>query len=193
LPPARFPVTLEIGAMASAPEHPIELATLAGGCFWCVEAVYRNLDGVLSVSPGYTGGRSPHPTYEEVCNPSLKADPDNHAEAIRIEFDPGKIRYEDLLDLFWRMHDPTTLNRQGADVGTQYRSAIFVHSEAQRIAAEESMREAAANFAQPIVTQIVPAGPFHPAEAYHRDYYRNNPSAGYCRLVIAPKLKKLGL
>lgn len=179
--------------MTSTPAPATELATFAGGCFWCVEAVYRNLEGVRSVTSGYTGGRSPHPTYAEICDPSLKADPHNHAEAIRIEFDPGKIRYAELLDLFWRMHDPTTLNRQGGDAGTQYRSAIFYHSDAQKAAAEKSMREAAAHFADPIVTQIVPAGEFHAAEAYHQDYYRNNPSAGYCRLVIAPKLKKLGL
>lgn len=171
----------------------ISLATFAGGCFWCVEAVFESLDGVHSVVSGYTGGDFPDPTYEKICDPARKADPGNHAEAVLIEFDSKKISYAELLDLFWRMHDPTTMNRQGADSGTQYRSAIYYHDDEQKAAAEKSKKEAASGFDDPIVTQIVKAGKFYPAEKYHQDYFANNPNAGYCSIVIAPKLRKLDL
>lgn len=164
------------------------LATLGAGCFWCVEAVLEQLDGVTEVTSGYMGGKVDRPTYEQVC-----AGTTGHAEVVQVRFDPARISYADLLGWFWRLHDPTTLNRQGADVGTQYRSAIFVHHEAQRAEAERSRAAAQADFADPIVTEITAAATFYPAEGYHQDYYRNNPGQGYCRAVIAPKLGKLGL
>ena len=163
-----------------------ETATLAGGCFWCTEAVFERLPGVLSVSSGYTGGQTESPTYEQVCTGGT-----GHAEAIQVTFDPAKITFAKLLETFWEAHDPTTLNRQGADRGTQYRSAIFYHSEAQRLAAEKSKLAAAKNFSSPIVTEIVPLKKFFKAEGYHQDYFRNNPNGGYCRAVIKPKLDKL--
>lgn len=164
-----------------------EVATLAGGCFWCLEAVYLEIRGVQEVVSGYTGGRRPAPTYEQVC-----AGVTGHAEAVRVTFDPEVVSYRDLLDVFFAIHDPTTLNRQGADTGTQYRSAIFVHSAAQRATAEAVVRElgAAGLWDDPIVTEITDAPEFHAAEAYHQDYYRRNPAQGYCRAVIAPKLAK---
>ena len=167
-----------------------ETATFAAGCFWCIEEIFRQQPGVLNVTSGYTGGTVPNPTYAQVCEGDT-----GHAEALRIEFDPQKTSYEKLLGVFWQAHDPTTLNRQGADVGTQYRSAIFTHSEAQAAAARAS-REAqnqSGHFPKPIVTEIVPAGPFYPAEDYHQLYYQNNRNAPYCRYVIRPKLEKLGL
>jgi peptide-methionine (S)-S-oxide reductase len=164
----------------------LEFATLAGGCFWCIEAVFERLEGVRSVTSGYTGGHKENPTYEEVCSGTT-----GHAEVAQIEFDPAKISYERLLDVFWEAHDPTTLNRQGADRGTQYRSAIFYQSEAQRLAAEKSRKAAQKNFARPIVTEIVPLKKFYKAENYHQDYFRNNPQAPYCAVVIRPKLDKL--
>ena len=170
-----------------------EHATFAGGCFWCVEAVFESLDGVHSVTSGYTGGNFADPTYEKICDPARKDDPGNHAEAVQIEFDPKKISYDKLLDLFWRMHDPTTINRQGADAGSQYRSAIYYHSDEQKAAAESSKKEAAPAFEVPIVTQIVKADRFYPAESHHQDYFARNPHAGYCSIVIAPKLRKLDL
>lgn len=162
------------------------LATLAGGCFWCTEAVFERLPGVISVASGYTGGQTESPTYEQVCTGGT-----GHAEAIQIAFDPAKISYAQLLETFWEAHDPTTLNRQGADRGTQYRSAIFYHGDAQRQVAEKSKAAAGKNFPSPIVTEIVPLKKFFPAEIKHQDYFRNNPSAGYCRMVIKPKLDKL--
>ena len=178
------------GDEPAKPEPNPAVATFSGGCFWCIEAVFERLDGVLSVESGYTGGTTRDPTYREVCGGRT-----GHAEAIRITYDPSRVSYEQLLDLFWRAHDPTTLNRQGADVGTQYRSAIFYHSEAQKRAAERSKAalEAAAAYDNPVVTEIVPAGPFYPAEVDHQDYFRNNSRAPYCQAVIAPKLKKLNL
>ncbi|MEM0129432.1 MAG: peptide-methionine (S)-S-oxide reductase MsrA [Thermoplasmata archaeon] len=173
---------------AAAPPAPDEeIAVLAGGCFWCTEAVFSELEGVRSVRPGYTGGHAPNPTYEEVCTGAT-----GHAEAIEIRFDPSRISYRDLLVVFFATHDPTSVNRQGNDVGTQYRSAIFVRDDRQRATAEALVRELAAarTFRRPIVTEIVPAGPFYPAEEYHRDYYRRNPEKGYCQLVIAPKMAK---
>ena len=166
----------------------LEKATFGAGCFWCVEAVFERLDGVRSVVAGYAGGTTPDPTYEEVCTGRT-----GHAEVAQVTFDPAKVTFDQLLDLFWRSHDPTTLNRQGADVGTQYRSVIFFHDEGQKKAAEESKASAARQFGAPIVTQIVPLATFYPAENYHQDYYRNNPKAPYCLFVIRPKLGKLKL
>jgi len=169
-------------------ENSGEIATLGGGCFWCIEAVYERIDGVKAVVSGYAGGEKPNPTYEEVCTGTT-----GHAEVVQIHFDPQVISYEGILDLFWKAHDPTTLNRQGADVGTQYRSIILYNSETQARAAERSKAGAAADFDNPIVTEILPLTAFYEAERYHQDYYNNNPYAGYCTYVIKPKLKKLGL
>jgi len=165
-----------------------EVATLAGGCFWCLEAVFQRLRGVVSVESGYTGGHVENPTYRQVCTGTT-----GHAEAVRITFDPEVISYRDLLDVFFEIHDPTTLNRQGADVGPQYRSAIFYHSEEQRATAESVIAELQAERYRdrPIVTEVVAAGEFYLAEPEHQDYYRRNPEAPYCRIVIAPKLAKL--
>jgi peptide-methionine (S)-S-oxide reductase len=175
-------------AMSAGSNNSTEVATLGGGCFWCVEAVYERIDGVRSVVSGYAGGQKANPTYEEVCNGTT-----GHAEVVQVHFDPEVISYEDILDLFWKAHDPTTLNRQGADVGTQYRSIILYNSEAQAQAAERSKAKAVAYFDDPIVTEIVPLSTFYEAENYHQDYYDNNPYAGYCTFVIKPKLQKLGL
>ena len=163
-----------------------ETATFGAGCFWCVEAVFERLPGVISVTAGYTGGQRPNPTYEQVCTGTT-----GHAEVAQILFDPSKISYEKLLKVFWEAHDPTTMNRQGADTGTQYRSAIFYHSDAQKAAAGRSRTEAQKEFEDPIVTEITPLNVFYAAENYHQDYFRNNPNAPYCRFVIEPKLKKL--
>ena len=165
-----------------------ELATFGAGCFWCVEAVYLQIDGVQSAASGFMGGETEAPSYRAVCTGST-----GHAEVVQLAFDPSVVSYDELLEWFWRLHDPTTLNRQGADVGTQYRSAIFWHSDAQRAAAEASKERAQLAFADPIVTEITEAAAFWPAEAEHDDYYRNNRDQGYCRAVIAPKLNKLGL
>lgn len=164
-----------------------ELATLGGGCFWCLEAVFNDVDGVLSVVSGYSGGHTENPTYEEVCTGET-----GHAEVVQIAFDPAVLCYRELLEIFFDIHDPTTLNRQGADVGTQYRSVIFYHSEAQRQVAEELIRELRARrvWDDPIVTQVVPFEAFYPAEAYHQRYFENNPFQPYCRVVIAPKVAK---
>lgn len=167
-----------------------EIATFAGGCFWCTDAVFGQIPGVLRADSGYTGGQTPNPTYEQVCSGKT-----GHAEASEIEFDPNQISYEELLDIFWQAHDPTQLNRQGNDIGTQYRSAIFYHSEAQREAAEASIARlnASGKYSKPAVTEVVPATTFYKAEAYHQNYYFNNRNQGYCQFVIKPKLKKLGL
>ena len=162
------------------------LATFGGGCFWCMEAVFERLPGVKSVASGFAGGRTVNPTYEQVC-----AGTTGHAEVTQIEFDPAKISYEKLLDVFWQAHDPTTLNRQGADEGAQYRSIILCHGEAQKLAAEKSKAGAQKNFKHPIVTEIVPFVKFYQAGDYHQEYYDNNSKAPYCRMVIAPKLEKL--
>ncbi len=159
---------------------------LGGGCFWCVEALYETLEGVTAAVSGYTAGHVPNPTYQAVCTGET-----GHAEVVKIEFDPSIISLEEILDFFWEAHDPTTLNRQGADVGTQYRSGIYYASEEQKKAAEASKAKAADKFDDPIVTEIEPLGEFYVAEDYHQDYYANNPNAGYCRYVIAPKLRKL--
>jgi peptide-methionine (S)-S-oxide reductase len=164
----------------------IESATFGGGCFWCMEAVFERLPGVKSVASGFAGGHTANPTYEQVCTGTT-----GHAEVTQIEFDPARISYEKLLEVFWQAHDPTTLNRQGADEGTQYRSLILYHSEAQKLAAERSKAAAQNIFKHPIVTEIVPFTRFFPAESYHQGFYDNNTNYGYCRLVIAPKLEKL--
>jgi len=166
----------------------LEKATLGAGCFWCVEAVFERLDGVHSVVSGYAGGIKPNPTYEEVCSGET-----GHAEVAQITFDPAKISYVQILNIFWQSHDPTTLNRQGGDRGTQYRSVIFYHGEQQKAIAEKSKLSAQKLFADPIVTEIQPLSTFYAAENYHQDYFRNNPNAPYCRMVIAPKLNKLKL
>ena len=163
----------------------VELATLGAGCFWCVEAVFETLNGVESVVSGYMGGETLNPTYESICTGLT-----GHAEVVQIHFKPEEITYEELLKRFWLAHDPTTLNRQGADVGTQYRSVIFTHSEVQAEVAQASMAAASNLFVEPIVTQIAPANTFYPAENYHQDFYRNNERHPYCQMVIRPKLKK---
>jgi peptide-methionine (S)-S-oxide reductase len=166
----------------------METATLATGCFWCSEAVFRRLEGVKSVMPGYSGGKVENPSYDDVCTGRT-----GHAEAAQIDFDPDVISFEKLLDVFWHTHDPTTLNRQGNDVGTQYRSAIFYHNEKQKAIAEKSKRdlESMGVYRDPIVTEIVPFEKFYDAEDYHKDYYEQNRNAGYCRFVIEPKIQKL--
>lgn len=164
------------------------VVTLGAGCFWCVEAVLEQVDGIESVESGYMGGHVPNPTYEEVCGKKT-----GHAEVVQVRYDPSKISFDSLIRWFWQAHDPTTLNRQGNDVGPQYRSAIFYHSEAQRLAAEASKQAAQEGFDDPIVTEISPASEFYVAEDYHQDFYRNNRANQYCRYIIAPKLDKLGL
>jgi peptide-methionine (S)-S-oxide reductase len=162
-----------------------ELATFGGGCFWCMEAEFQKVPGVISITSGFAGGRTENPTYEAVCTGET-----GHAEVTQIAFDPQKVSYEKLLEYFWDAHDPTTLNRQGADVGTQYRSVILYSSEAQKVAAEKSKAEAQKNFKDPIVTEIAPLKKFYKAEDYHQDYYNNHTSAPYCQIVIKPKLQK---
>lgn len=162
-----------------------ELATLGAGCFWCVEAIFQDLKGVLSVESGYSGGHVPNPTYRAVCDETT-----GHAEVIQIAFDPSVLEYADLLRIFFTVHDPTTLNRQGNDRGTQYRSAIYYHSEAQKTAALAVMEEAKAAWEQPIVTELTAFDAFFKAEAYHQNYYKDNPNQGYCSVVIAPKVRK---
>jgi peptide-methionine (S)-S-oxide reductase len=162
-----------------------ELATFGGGCFWCVEAIFQKVPGVKSVTSGYAGGHVENPTYQQVC-----AGNTGHAEVTQVEFDPGVISFENLLGYFWDAHDPTTLNRQGADEGTQYRSIILYRDEAQKAAAEKSKAEAQKNFSRPIVTEIVPLRKFYPAEGYHQNYFNANPSQPYCAAVIRPKVQK---
>ena len=176
---------------AKMPEVPAgaETATLGAGCFWCIEAAYDQLDGVYSATSGYMGGALNEPSYEDICDGDS-----GHAEVVNVVFDPKKISYEKVLAWFWDLHDPTTLNRQGNDSGTQYRSAIYYHSEAQKKIADASKAAAAANFKDPIVTEITQASEFYPAENYHQNYYNENKSKNsYCRFVIEPKLKKLKL
>ncbi len=168
----------------------LETATFGGGCFWCMEAVFEQTPGVTKVVSGYMGGHTAHPTYKEVC-----AGDSGHVEVIQVTYDPAKVGFDKLLEFFWHSHDPTTLNRQGNDVGTQYRSVIFYHGLKQKEVATDSKARLAASgaYADPIVTAIEPAAPFYPAENYHQEYYRNNRNQPYCRAVIRPKLKKLGL
>ena len=168
-------------------EQSTELATLAGGCFWCLEAVYKDLRGVERVVSGYAGGHVADPTYRAVCDGTT-----GHAEVVQVTFDPSVVSYKELLEVFFTIHDPTTLNRQGADVGTQYRSAVFYHTPEQRETAEQTIAEmtAAQVWDAPIVTEVVPLEKFYPAEDYHQDYFENNPSQPYCRAVVAPKVSK---
>lgn len=164
-----------------------EIATLAGGCFWCLEAVFSELNGVLHVQSGYSGGHVENPTYEQVCRGDT-----GHAESVQISFDPAVISYRDLLQVFFAIHDPTTLNRQGPDIGTQYRSAIFYHNEEQRRIAEDVIADLTRQqiWEQPIVTEVTPFKAFYPAEDYHREYFARHPDQPYCQAVVAPKVAK---
>ena len=165
----------------------MERAILGGGCFWCLQAAYKRLPGVVGVTSGYAGGDRGNPSYEEVCSGLT-----GHAEVVAIDFDPKILSFEAILDLFWKIHDPTTEDRQGADVGSQYRSVIFFAAGGQQAKAQASKAAAQARFAEPIVTEVLPAPTFWPAEDYHQDYFDRHPNAGYCRAVIVPKLKKAG-
>lgn len=163
-----------------------ESIVVGGGCFWCTDAAYKLLPGVVHVTCGYAGGTTSDPTYQEVCSETT-----GHAEVVKVDYDPAKTSLEQVLAYFWDIHDPTTLNRQGADVGTSYRSIILYANEAQKAAAEKSKAEAQKGFRDPIVTQIVPLKHFWPAEDYHQDYFDKHPDQGYCQMVIAPKIRKL--
>ncbi len=162
-------------------------ATFGAGCFWCVEAIYERINGVVAVESGFSGGTTKNPSYSDVISGKT-----GHAEVARIKYDPGVISFEELLEVFWHTHNPTTLNRQGADIGTQYRSAIFYHDEDQKLIAEKSLKKTDASglWDDPIVTEISPLKNYYKAENYHQNYYENNPNAGYCQVVIAPKIKK---
>ena len=164
-----------------------ELATLGGGCFWCLEAVFEEMEGVKSVVSGYAGGTVKNPSYDDVCSGTT-----GHAEVVRVEFDPRVVGFDKILDVFFTIHDPTTMNRQGADVGSQYRSVILYHDERQKEIAEKKIAalESSRKFGRPIVTEIVPLGDFYEAEKYHQDYFKKNPHAGYCQAVVAPKVTK---
>jgi len=164
------------------------IATFGGGCFWCIEAIFERIDGVTEVVSGYAGGTKANPTYEEVCTGAT-----GHAEVVQVHYDPKKVSYAGLLEMFFKAHDPTTLNRQGADTGTQYRSIILYANDDERKTAEAARKKAQKDWKDPIVTEIVPLKAFYQAEDYHQDYFDNNRSAGYCRVVIAPKLQKLKL
>jgi peptide-methionine (S)-S-oxide reductase len=166
----------------------LQKATFGMGCFWCSEALFQRLDGVVGVRSGYEGGTVPNPSYEDVCSGTT-----GHAEVIEVTYDPVKIKYDELLEVFWKSHDPTTLNRQGADVGTQYRSVVFYHNEEQKQIAEKYKKELnnSKAFGKPVVTAINKAQPFYVAEKYHQDYFNNNGSQPYCRMVILPKVEKL--
>ncbi|MGB7342988.1 MAG: peptide-methionine (S)-S-oxide reductase MsrA [Pirellulaceae bacterium] len=165
-----------------------KVLTLAGGCFWCTEAVFERMEGVNDVVSGYIGGKNPNPTYKQVCTGLT-----NHAEAVEIYYDPNKTCLEELLSMFFKTHDPTTLNKQGADEGTQYRSSIFYRDEAEKAAAEKYIKKITPEFRSPIVTQLEPAVTFYPAEEYHQDYFRKNPNDGYCRQVVAKKVRKANI
>jgi len=173
-------------SMDTSSTNQTEIADLGGGCFWCMEAVFERLPGVISVTSGYAGGTTENPTYREVCSETT-----GHAEVTEIAFDPAKISYEMLLEVFWQAHDPTTLNRQGADEGTSYRSIILYRDKKQQLLAEKSKLEAQKNFSSPIVTEIMSLKKFYKAEDYHQEYFDNNSNAPYCQVVIAPKLEKL--
>jgi peptide-methionine (S)-S-oxide reductase len=162
-----------------------ETATLGGGCFWCLEAVYQELKGVQQVESGYTGGHVPNPTYEQVCDGTT-----GHAEVVRLSFDPDVVSYREILEVFFTIHDPTTLNRQGNDVGTQYRSAIHTHSPQQQETARQVIAEMANVWDAPIVTEVSPAGAYYKAEDYHQNYFKQHPLQGYCAFVVAPKVAK---
>ncbi len=171
--------------LASAPRPGHEFATLGGGCFWCLEAVYEELEGVVDVESGYAGGHVSQPTYQQVCDGDT-----GHAEVVRIEFDPARIAYRELLEVFFSIHDPTQLNRQGNDVGTQYRSVIFTHSDEQRRVAEAVIAELQPHLSTRVVTQVEPVPDYFRAETYHQEYFRHNPAQGYCMFVVAPKVAK---
>jgi peptide-methionine (S)-S-oxide reductase len=171
--------------LAAQPRPGNEFATLAGGCFWCLEAVYEEVEGVVDVESGYTGGAVERPTYRQVCDGDT-----GHAEVVRIEFDPKRVSYRELLEIFFSIHDPTTLNRQGNDVGTQYRSAIYWHSAEQRSVAGEVIVELQSQLQARVVTQVEEAATYWRAEDYHQEYFRHNPSQGYCMFVVAPKVVK---
>jgi peptide-methionine (S)-S-oxide reductase len=177
--------TIEAGTASTTSSGKTETASLGGGCFWCVEAVYQDLQGVLKVESGYMGGAVDNPSYREICTGLT-----GHAEIIQVTFDPAQITYAEILDVFFHVHDPTTLNRQGNDVGTQYRSVIFYHSNEQKILAEEQKILAKNIWSDPIVTEIAQVEKFYKAEDYHQNYYKDNPNQGYCSFVIAPKVKK---
>src|SRR5215213_517896 len=174
--------------MTQGSTHTSEIATLAGGCFWCLEAVYDQLKGVKSVESGYMGGKNPNPSYRDVCTGTT-----GHAEVVQITYDTEKVSFKDLLDVFFTIHDPTTLNRQGADVGTQYRSAIFYHTPEQKTVAEQAISELNASHVwdNPIVTELTPASDFYIAEDYHQEYFQRNQGQPYCQVVVAPKVAKL--
>ena len=171
--------------LGSQPGTGHEFATLGGGCFWCLEAVYEELEGVVDVESGYSGGGVANPSYRQVCEGST-----GHAEVVRIEFDPAHISYREILEVFFAIHDPTTLNRQGNDIGTQYRSVIFTHDDEQQRTALDVIAEARSAWGRDIVTQVLPAAPYYRAEPYHQEYFRHNPTQGYCMAVIGPKLEK---
>ncbi|MEY4674462.1 MAG: peptide-methionine (S)-S-oxide reductase MsrA [Planctomycetota bacterium] len=193
-PAAELPASTPEETKPAAPADPamneprFQTISLGAGCFWCIEAVLEQVEGVVDVESGYMGGDVANPTYEQVCTGTT-----NHAEVVRVVYDPQKLALDALLDWFFRAHDPTTPNRQGADVGTQYRSAIFHEDDGQLAVVKQAIEAAQPRFGNPIVTQVARATTFYPAEAYHQDYYRNNPNQGYCRAVIAPKLDKLKL
>ena len=188
-PEKAMPADAKLPAPAPKVPEGSEVITLGAGCFWCVEAVYKQIPGVQAAVSGYMGGTVANPTYEQVCNKTT-----GHAEVVQVVYDPKKLSTEKLLEWFWNLHNPTTLNKQGADEGPQYRSAIFYHTDAQKEVAEKSKKEAQAEFKDPIVTEITKASVFYPAENYHQDYYfQNKNKNGYCRMVISPKLEKLKL
>jgi len=177
-------VCFSLFAQAKEPLVKKEIATLGGGCFWCLEAVFEETRGVLDVRSGYAGGDVKNPTYTQVTSGKT-----NHAEVVQIHFDAEVISYEEILKIFWLIHDPTTLNRQGNDVGTQYRSVIFYHDEMQKEKADTSIKAFSSKFMKPIVTQLLPLPPFYEAEAYHQNYFKNNPNQGYCVFVVSPKVE----
>jgi peptide-methionine (S)-S-oxide reductase len=184
---AKKPMKTSPADQTKSDESKLDTATFGAGCFWCVEAVFQQMKGVEQVKSGYAGGHVENPTYEQVCTGET-----GHAEVIQIKYDPKVVSFDELLEVFWKTHDPTTLNRQGNDVGTQYRSAVFYHDEKQKALAEKYKAELdeAGAFSGKIVTEITPAAKFYEAEEYHQNYYKNNPSQGYCRVVIAPKVDK---
>ena len=171
--------------LGAAPRPGHQFATLGGGCFWCLEAVFEELDGVVDVESGYSGGHVTDPEYRQVCDGTT-----GHAEVVRIEFDTARIVYRQILEVFFAIHDPTTLNRQGNDIGDQYRSVIFTHDDVQRALAEAVIAEAQSHYRSPIVTQVLPAPVYYRAETYHQEYFRHNAAQGYCMFVVAPKVEK---
>jgi len=178
-------MTTTQSAPVTSPVGHTEIATLGGGCFWCIEPIYQDLKGVLKVESGYTGGQTDNPTYRQICTGTT-----GHAEVIKVTFDSAVISYQQILEIFFTFHDPTTLNRQGNDSGTQYRSAIFYHSPEQKVVAEEVKKASQAIWDDPIVTEITQASQFYKAEGYHQNYFKDNPNQAYCSIVIAPKVRK---